>query len=417
MDICVSPAPLHGTVSAIPSKSDAHRILICAALSSSDTRIYLPSSSEDIDATCRCLSAMGAKITRENDYLNITPIKEVPPCPILDCGESGSTLRFLLPVAAAICPEACFTGRGRLPDRPLGELKKVMEAHGVRFSSPKLPLTISGRLTCGTYTIPGNVSSQYITGLLLALSAVDGKSEIVLSSELESAAYIDITLHALSRFGINIEKTDLGWKIPKIKSFSSPKSLTVDGDWSNAAFFLSAGALGHRLTVSGLDLSSPQGDKAILSVLEDFGAKIETCNDKITVLPSSLHGCTVDARPIPDLLPILAVVASFAKGTTDFVNAARLRLKESDRLATTSAMLKNLGITVTEREDGLTVEGGKLSCGIVNGANDHRIVMAASVAATLAGGNVTITDSEAVNKSYPAFFETLKSLGGIAHGI
>lgn len=417
MDICLSPSRLQGSVSAIPSKSDAHRLLICAALSTSPTKIYLPSSSEDIDATCRCLSALGANIQRGNGFLNILPVKDVPACPLLDCGESGSTLRFLLPVAAAICPRASFTGRGRLPDRPLGELTKVLEAHGVSFSSPKLPFTISGKLTCGKYTVTGNVSSQYITGLLLALSAVEGESEIVLSSALESAAYIDITLHALSRFGISVEKTELGWKIPETKTFSSPENLTVDGDWSNAAFFLSAAALGHNVTLTGLDASSPQGDKAILSVLENFGAKVVTDNGKTTLLPADLHGCIVDARPIPDLLPILAVVAACSKGTTRFINAGRLRLKESDRLATTAAMLKNLGITATEKADELIVEGGKLTGGKVNGANDHRIVMAASIAATLASGNVTITDSEAVNKSYPAFFDNLRSLGGIANGI
>lgn len=417
MDICVSPSNLNGSLSAIPSKSDAHRLLICAALSDTPTRIFLPSSSEDIEATCRCLSALGAEITKKNDSLHISPIKEVPANPVLDCGESGSTLRFLLPVAAAICPRASFLGRGRLPERPLGELTKVMEAHGVSFSSPKLPFTVSGRLTCGKYVIPGNVSSQYITGLLLALCAIEGESEIELSSELESAAYIDITLHALSRFGIKTEKTKHGWKIPETKTFSSPETLAVDGDWSNAAFLLSAGALGHRITLSGLDTTSPQGDKAILSVLEDFGAKPETENGNITVLPSVLRGCIVDARPIPDLIPILAVVAACAEGTTRFVNAARLRFKESDRLATTAAMLKNLGISVTEKFDELIVEGGKLTGGCVNGANDHRIVMAASIAATLASDNVTITDSEAVKKSYPAFFDTLKSLGGIFHGI
>ena len=417
MDICVSPSRLHGEVAAIPSKSDAHRLLICAALASSETKIYLSSSSEDIDATCRCLEALGAGISRGNGYIKVVPIKAVPQNPVLDCGESGSTLRFLLPVAAAICPRSSFTGRGRLPDRPLGELMKVMEAHGVSFSAARLPFTVSGQLNCGTYTIPGNISSQYITGLLLALSAIEGESEIRLSSEAESSAYIDITLHALSRFGITPGITERGWKIPDSKSYSSPKEIKADGDWSNAAFFLSAAALGHKLTLSGLDLSSPQGDKDILSVLSSFGANIKNEGNIISVLPASLHGCTVDARPIPDLLPILAVVAACSKGTTRFVNAARLRLKESDRLETTARMLINLGINAIEKEDELIVEGGTIIGGKVDGANDHRIVMAAAIAATVAKNDVTITTAQAVNKSYPAFFDVFRNSGGIAYGI
>ena len=417
MDVCVSPSSLQGNISAIPSKSDAHRLLICSALSTRPTRLYLPTSSEDIDATCRCLSALGAEILRTGNYITVTPIQEIPSSPVLDCGESGSTLRFMLPVAAAICPSATFTGKGRLPNRPLGELTNVLKDHGICFSAPSLPFTISGQLKSGIYQISGNVSSQYITGLLLALSALKGSSEIQLLTELESAAYIDITLHALARFGIKISKTENGWSIPENKEFAPPADLAVEGDWSNAAFFLAAGALGHGVTLSGLDLNSPQGDKAILSVLKDFGAEVKFDGDKITVKAQALHGCTVDMRPIPDLLPILSVVAACSEGKTYFVNAARLRLKESDRLETTASMLKNLGISVIEKEDALIVEGGKLKGGIVNGANDHRIVMSAAIAATLAQDLVTITDSQAVNKSYPSFFNTLKELGGIAHGI
>ena len=417
MDRLVFPAELRGNISAIPSKSDAHRLLICAALSDSPTVLRLSAESEDIDATRRCLSALGAKFSRSGDLLTVHPITEIPDSPVLDCGESGSTLRFMLPVAAALCPCAHFTGRGRLPLRPLGELTDVMEAHGVSFSSPKLPFTVSGRLTSGRYSLPGNVSSQYITGLLLALSTVPGESEIVLTTPLESAAYVDITLSALKKFGTAIEKNDSGWKIPQNKRISSPRNLCVDGDWSNGAFFLSAGALGHRITVTGLDVNSPQGDKAILTVLSRFGAETKIDGNSITVTPSELRGCTVDMREIPDLMPILAVVAANAKGTTHFVNAARLRLKESDRISTTAKMLRALGISVTEEADGLIVEGGEINGGNADGANDHRIVMASAIAATIAKNEVRISDSEAVNKSYPTFFEDLESLGGISRGI
>ena len=413
----LSPSDLHGQISAIPSKSDAHRLLICSALADRKTPLRLRASSEDIDATCRCLTALGAKITRQDGLVTVEPIREIPENPILDCGESGSTLRFMIPVAAAICPKASFQGRGRLPSRPLRDLVEAIEAHGVSFSSPCLPLTTKGLLTGGTYKLAGNVSSQYITGLLLALSKLGEASEIELTTPLESAAYIDITLHSLSRFGINIEKTQSGWRIPKCSRFHSPKELSVDGDWSNSSFFLAAGAIGNDVMVSGLDLCSPQGDKAILEVLSKFGAKVETTEDGIKVFPAPLHGCTVDVSSIPDALPILSIVASCAEGKTCFTNAARLRLKESDRLATTAAMLKAIGISATESPEGLTVEGGKIRGGKVDGANDHRIVMAAAIAATVSESEIEITDSHAVNKSYPAFFEDYRKLGGIANGI
>lgn len=415
MDVKIAPAPLAGTLPAIPSKSDAHRALICSALADRPTVLELPQTSADIDATCACLEALGAIIARRGDTVTVTPIRSLPDKALLDCGESGSTLRFLLPVAAALCPSVCFTGHGRLPERPIGELKSAMEAHGVAFSSEKLPFDTSGLLVGGNYRLPGNVSSQYITGLLLAMPKLSAPSTLILTTALESAAYVDITLHALRRFGISVNLLSNGYAVPGGQTFSSPGTLAVDGDWSNGAFFLAAGALGRPVTLTGLDLDSPQGDKAVLEVLKSFGAEVSVSGGDVTVAPAPLQGITLDVSEIPDLLPILAVVAACASGETRFEGAARLRLKESDRLTATANLLRALGGDAEELPDGLIVRGRALTGGTADGCNDHRIVMAAAVAAIRCAGAVTVTGAEAVHKSYPAFFDDYAKLGGDVH--
>lgn len=416
MDMRISPAPLAGKLNAIPSKSDAHRLIICAALADRPTRLRLPCTSRDIEATCDCMRALGSVIEQKGEYLTVYPIKSVPEHPQLDCGESGSTLRFLLPLAAALSDSVSFTGRGRLPERPLEDLMEAMEAHGASFSAQKLPFETKGRLTAGDFSISGHVSSQYITGLLLAASVLPGESRIHLTSPLESAAYVDITLHALRRFGISVEETTDGWHIPAGQHFQAPGELRVEGDWSNAAFPLVAGLLGNGVTLHGLSLNSPQGDRAVVDVLKAYGADISIADDSIAIRPAPLHGIEVDMREIPDALPALAVVAALAKGETRFVNAGRLRLKESDRLTAVASLLNNLGAEVEELPEGLIVRGGKaLTGGEVDGFGDHRIVMAAAIAASRAGGDVVIHGAEAVEKSYPQFFEHFCTLGGIAH--
>ncbi|MCI2056297.1 MAG: 3-phosphoshikimate 1-carboxyvinyltransferase [Oscillibacter sp.] len=416
MDIRITPGTLSGELRAIPSKSDAHRKLILAALGDCPTVLHLPKFSADIQATADCLAALGAKIDRRGQLVAVSPIQSVPENPLLDCGESGSTLRFLLPVAAALCGSARFTGRGRLPDRPIGELKSAMESHGVTFSAPKLPFTVSGKMTGGAFSLPGNVSSQYITGLLLALPLLGEDSVLTLTTPLQSAAYVDITLRALEQFQIQVDAQDGCYRIPGRQCCSSPGILNVEGDWSNAAFFLTAGALGAAVTLTDLDGTSPQGDKAIVNALRTFGADVQEADSAVTVSPAPLTGCTVDISGIPDALPILSVLAACAAGTTRFINAGRLRLKESDRLKTTAAMLTALGGNVEERPDELLIHGGTpLVGGTVDGANDHRIVMAAAIAAVRCAGSVTILGAEAVNKSYPSFFDDYCALGGIAH--
>lgn len=416
MTVTLSPASLGGSIKAIASKSDAHRVLICAALSDAPCELLMSTSSEDIEATAQCMRALGATIEKSGAGLVVTPGK-TPETAMLDCGESGSTLRFLLPVAAALCEKTSFIGHGRLPERPIGELTDAMGKNGVEFSSAKLPLETAGRLKSGVYTLPGNISSQYITGLLLALPLLEGDSEIVLTTHLESAAYVDITLHALRRFGIRIEESENGYRISGAQHYTSPRSIKIDGDWSNAAFFLVAGAIGKSVTVTGLDTHSPQGDKKICDILRAFGADVHISDDEVTVSPAPLTAQTVDMTEIPDMLPALAVLAANAQGESVFTGAQRLRIKESDRLKTICDMINALGGQCRETDDGLVVTGRKLTGGNVNGSGDHRIVMAAATAATVCEGEVTIEGAQAVRKSYPAFFEDFAELGGATNVI
>ena len=271
---------------------------------------------------------------------------------------------------------------------------------------------MSGSLKAGEYVLPGNVSSQYISGLLMALATVKGESSIRLTTPLQSESYVNMTLHTLDLFGAKVQKTENGYIIKGVDGLVSPGEAKADGDWSNAAFFLAAGALGGSITVKGLDTQSVQGDKKVLDALRAFGAQIEIEGDRVTVRSSPLHGCTVDLTDTPDLLPILAIVGAYASGSTNFTGGARLRLKESDRLETTKNMIESMGGKATVLPDGMIIEGTGLTGGRVDGANDHRIVMAAAIGACYAKGDTTVTGAQAVNKSYPDFFEDLLSLGG-----
>ncbi len=405
------------TVAAPTSKSAAHRPMIAAAFAGAPTRIALSGAGEDIAATARCLSAIGVSVeeTDGGDALLITPAKELIDNAIADCGESGSTLRFLVPVMGALGLTVKFLRRGRLPERPMEPLATVLREHGMTLADGEDgSLTVGGRLQAGQYAIAANVSSQFVTGLLFALSLLTEPSTLLLTGEIESAPYIDLTLETLAQFKAAPICTANGrlFGCPGClaQPFRSPGEIAPEGDFSGAAFPLAAGAIGkHPVTVTGIDPTSAQGDAAILDLLYEFGAKIDVEPElkTVTVAPAPLRGIRINAKQIPDLVPVLAVVAAAAEGDTEIVGAARLRLKESDRLATTAAMLRALGGSVEEREDGLLIHGGApLSGGTVEGAGDHRIVMSAAVAALLCDGPVTITDAEAVKKSYPLFFET-----------
>ncbi|MBE6949641.1 MAG: 3-phosphoshikimate 1-carboxyvinyltransferase [Ruminococcaceae bacterium] len=416
MDITIYPSKVNGTVKAIGSKSDIHRTIICAAMAEGETRVRGIVTSKDVLATAECIRALGVKVEFNGDECIIKPgiFAEKPH---LDCGESGSTLRFLLPVTSASCGGGSFTGSGRLPERPLGELVNAMTKGEVRFTADRLPFAIEGRLTAGEYLLPGNVSSQYISGLLMALSITPGESIVKLTSKLESSAYVDMTLNTLRCFCAEIVADGESYIVKGKERLTSPKVIDSDGDWSNSAFFLVSGAIDGSVTVEGLRRDSLQGDKKQADILKEFGASVEWNGNVLTVTANKLQGNTVDLAEIPDALPVLAVMAAFSEGETHFTGGARLRLKESDRLKTVHDMITALGGKAVEFPDGLIVQGGGLTGGTVDGANDHRIVMAAAIAGVHCKEPVTIIGAEAVNKSYPDFFSDLTKLGGKCHVI
>lgn len=415
-NIKITASQLNGTVSVPPSKSAAHRAIICACLAKGVSVIEPVELSNDIQATINCVKALGADISLVGKKLTINGENTLSAKgSVLDCGESGSTLRFLIPVSAVEDTGCTFVGHGRLPERPIGIYLDCLPRAGVKCTTEGgLPLTIDGKLSSGIFEIPGNVSSQFITGLLLALPMLDGDSEIILTSDLESVGYINMTIDIMSEFGVKIESTAKGYFIKGNQQYS-PCRFTVEGDWSQAAFFLAAGALGGHVSVDNLDVNSAQGDKECARLLSMFGADIVVDGANVSAKHNKLKGINIDAANIPDLVPILATVAAFCEGTTTITGAARLRIKESDRLTAIAQGLNALGADIKELDDGLVINGvEKLKGGDVEGFNDHRIVMALAIAATNSSEPVIITDRESINKSYPTFFEDYKSLGGNA---
>lgn len=412
MDLRLKPSKLMGTVSSIGSKSDVHRLMILSALCETETVIEGITECDDVLATASCLRSLGAGVEIIGREAKVIPFKKADSGVTLNCGESGSTLRFLLPVSAAVSDSVSFIGSGRLPERPIGELANAMKENGAKFSTDKLPLTVTQGLKAGIYTLPGNVSSQYVSGLLMALSVTEGESEIRLTSALESASYVKMTLSSLEKFGALVYETENGYKIVGKKKLVSPKRIVADGDWSNASFFICSGVINEKTTVTGLDMGSVQGDKKVVNMLKSFGAEVLVENGAVTASRSKLSGTRIDLTNTPDMLPIMAVVASQASEKTEFCGAKRLRLKESDRLKTVADMINSLGGKAEVFPDGLMVYPSELKGGTVQGYNDHRIVMAAAIAAAISKGETVILGAEAVNKSYPKFFEDYSALGG-----
>ena len=391
MDICITPKKLYGNINAIPSKSQAHRMLICAAFSDQPTTLICPETNRDIEATANCLTALGAGITRLSNGYRVKPIKEVPFRASLPCQDSGSTLRFLLPIAGALGVDTVFQLTGRLPQRPLTPLWEEMERMGCTLTRPTADtIQCTGRLRSGEYAINGTVSSQFITGLLFALSLLPGQSRLQVLGKLESAPYVSMTLAAMERFGISCND----YCFPGNGRFHSPGTVTVEGDWSNAAFFLAAQALGSPIQVGNLNPDSPQGDRVCARLL-----------------PALKDNLTISAADIPDLVPILAVTAAANQGAV-FTDIGRLRLKESDRVASVMDMLRALGGQAEADDTTLTVYGTGLHGGTVDSHNDHRIAMSAAIAATVCDSPVTILGAQCVEKSYPKFFTDYTSLGG-----
>lgn len=413
--ICTVSGTPRGNVQIPPSKSVAHRLLICAALADCPCTVKCPAINRDMEATANCLNALGAQIEYKDGAFHVNPIGNSPKLNnTLDCGESGSTLRFLLPVAAALGADAIFVGHGRLPERPLSPLYEEMTAHGVCMSpNGHMPLTCSGRLGDGTYTINAGVSSQFISGLLMALPLTGKDCRIVLTGHAESVSYIGLTIDALKTFGIDIISTDNGFYIPGGQNFHTPSgTVRVEGDWSGAAFWLTAGCAGKEpVCCKGLDYGhSHQGDRYVVDILRKMGANILTSSDSVTAYPSALKGCIIDCADCPDLVPVLAVAASAANGTTVFDNIRRLRIKESDRVQSILDMLNSAGIKASATENTLSVTGGPARSMTYNPQADHRMAMSAAILAAIWGVQITVLDAECTDKSYPAFWEDFGKL-------
>ena len=392
MDIVIHPQKLCGTVAAIPSKSQAHRLMICAAFADRPTTFLCPDTNRDIEATADCLNALGASITRTENGYYVVPAGEIPDTALLNCCESGSTLRFMLPIVGALGVDTTFQMAGRLPQRPLSPLWEEMERMGCKLTRPT-PTTLrcQGRLQSGEYSIDGGVSSQFITGLLFAAALLPGDSHIRITGKLESKPYIVMTQRAMEIFGV-----DTGdYLVRGGQTFRSPGELTVEGDWSNGAFFLAAQALENPVQVVNLSPNSPQGDRAVA----EFLSRLQESR------------ATISAADTPDLVPILAVAASAHHGAV-FTDIQRLRLKETDRVATVLAMLGGLGGKAEATENTLTVHAAPLTGGTVDATGDHRIAMSAAIAATVCTAPVTIIGAESVNKSYPKFWGEYHRLGG-----
>ncbi len=414
MKLSISPSTPKGQINAIASKSAAHRALICAAFSDRPTKIVCEATNNDIEATAACLSALGARVERRAPYYTVTPVRpeNITRGTVLPAGESGSTLRFLLPVAAALGAECTFTMAGRLPLRPLSPLSEELEAHGIKLIKSGNELTLHGKLCGNSFCIDGGVSSQFVSGLLFALALMDNNATLTVSGNIESAPYIKMTEDALASFGVAPDKQNNAYIFKKSSRFISPELLKIEGDWSNAAFPLCMGVLGGDVTLGGLNMAASQGDRAVLEILRRMGADIKEADGNLTAAKSKLCSTEIDASQIPDLVPVLAVVASVAKGKTTIYGASRLRLKESDRLATTAEMLGALGADVTVTDDGLVIVGKeRLIGGNVSSHNDHRIAMSAAVASVVCNAPVKLDGAEAVAKSYPAFWQDIEKLG------
>ena len=415
MNKTILPGARTGEVHIPASKSQAHRMLLCAAMGENEVTLRCRGLSKDILATVACLKALGASVDAEGEVLHLRPVSAPPPglC-LLPCGESGSTLRFLLPLVGALGASAVFEREGRLPERPIEPLGRELCRNGMDIRSDGARLSCSGQLRPGAFSLPGNISSQYISALLMTLPLLEGESTLHMEGALESAAYVAMTEEVLRLGGVRTEKTGYGYRIPGGQRCRFAPELSVEGDYSNAAFFLCAGALSERgIRVTGLDPRSRQGDRAIVPLLEEMGAQVASDGSSVTVKRDALHGITIDASPIPDLIPVLSVVAAAASGETRVIHAQRLRLKESDRLHSTTQMLRALGAEAEELPDGLVIRGGRtLAGGTVDACGDHRIAMSAAVAGGICRGAVTICGSECVQKSYPDFWTDFQQLKG-----
>ena len=407
------PAPA-GTLAAPPSKSMAHRAVLCAALADGESRLTGLAHSQDIDATLAAAAALGAQVEAGESWARIAgaaPL-QAPAAPV-DCCESGSTLRFLIPLAALTGRPVAFTGRERLMQRPQSVYQELFASQGLRFEQEGDTLTVAGPLRPGCFSLAGDVSSQFISGLLFALPLLDGDSRLRLKPPVESRSYIEMTRASQSRFGVSSAWLDeYTLAVPGGQAYR-PRDMAIEGDWSQVAFPAALGVLAGDVTVTGLEPGTLQGDAVILDILRRCGGRAEAVPGGVRFQKSALHGTKIDLADCPDLGPILMALGLLCEGETVIANAGRLRLKESDRIAAMEQELRKLGGqiesdggTVTIRRSALHAPAGPLW-----GHNDHRVVMSLTVLAAAAGLPVQIDGAEAVAKSWPGFFAAVRQLG------
>lgn len=410
--IIVRPSSLSGTIKAIPSKTYGHRMIILSALSQKTSKLIINEYNDDLLATLNCIKELGADYSINGEVLEITPIKKVNSKPLLNAGESGSTLRFIIPVATALFENTIIDAEGSLKSRPIKPLLDGLSKVGVKFSRKALPIETFGKFTGGEIELPGHVSSQFISGILLAASITHKDTKIILTSNLESKAYVDVTIDVLKSYGIDVEKNCNGFFVKGGQSLKPQKEVIVEGDWSNAAPFLVAGALHGEVEITGLNIDSIQGDRVILDILKSFGAEV-FISDTIKVKSKDKRPLNFDINECPDLLPVLSILACGASGRSVFTGCHRLKLKESDRLKNSMELINLLGGEAFIKDDSLIVNGsGYLLGGKVKSFGDHRMVMAGAIASLISKNDIQIDGFTAINKSYPRFFEDFKCLGG-----
>lgn len=419
----IQPSKLEGEIRIPPSKSLAHRAIICSGLAEGISHIHNIEFSDDIIATREGMKSLGAEIKTNNESNHInnrsiivdgTSAFKVKKNEI-NCIESGSTLRFLIPIFSLSEEEILFTGQGKLVERPLDEYYRIFEEQSVTYSNNqgKLPLKIKGRIKAGDFRVRGNISSQFVTGLMFALPLLKENSIINITTELESKGYVDLTIDVLRKFNIEIKNNNYEQFYISGNQKYKPTKYTVPGDYSQGAFWLVAGILGGKIKCIGLEENSLQSDKAILDIVKQMNGDVIVSTNQIVTSKSNTKGITIDASQFPDIVPILAVLASLSMGTTRIINAKRLRIKESDRLKAISTELNKIGADIVELDDGLLIKGKEtLNGGVVDSWGDHRIAMALAVASIRCQTAVTIQNSDVVMKSYPRFWEDFQQLGG-----
>lgn len=413
MNVVICPkATYQGVISAPTSKSEAHRMLICAALSDSETKIYGQFSNEDIKTTINVLKQLGASIETNDEYLVVKPIRNLDNQENIHifANESGSTLRFIIPVIAILNKSVEIDGRERLRERPIKEIIDCLKEQGITFSGEKLPLKMSGKVNEYNFRIDASKSSQYISGLLLAGGFIKEDVNIEVTSEIVSSEYIDITIDIMNKFGVKVEKN--GNKYVVKGQYKSPKEINCAGDWSGATYMFILGLMG-KVTVKNLDINTKQGDKRILDVLRTVGAKIEVSNNEITVEKGQFNPFNIDADANIDMVPALASLASICNGVSEIRKTERLKIKESDRQKETIKMLESFGVKCWLEEETIKVNGGiKANPECITLPNDHRIAMATALLCSFINEKTTLIGMECINKSYPQFLEDYKSLGG-----